>query len=73
MLRHAFLAASLFLVLGSTVSAQTWAEKMFQERTHDFGDVARGAKAEFRYELTNLYEEEVHISSVTSTCGCTTP
>ncbi len=63
----------LLLVLGSTVSAQTWAEKMFQQRTHNFGDVARGAKAEFRYELTNLYEEDVHISSVSSTCGCTSP
>ena len=69
------LASSLFLALAicSTVSAQQWAEKMFEERTHNFGDVARGAKAEFRYELTNLYEEDVHISSVTSSCGCTSP
>jgi len=63
----------LLLALCSTVSAKPWAEKMFQERTHNFGDVARGAKAEFRYELTNLYEEDVHISSVTSSCGCTSP
>ena len=63
----------LLLVLGSSVSAQPWAEKMFRERIHNFGDVARGAKAEFRYELTNLYEEDVHISSVSSSCGCTSP
>lgn len=67
------LSICLFLLVGSTVSAQTWAEKMFQERIHNFGDVARGAKAEFRYELTNLYEEDVHISSVSSSCGCTSP
>lgn len=73
MFRQVTLAASLVLLLGSTVSAQTWAEKMFQDRVHDFGDVARGAKAEFRYELTNLYEEDVHISSISSSCGCTSP
>ena len=67
------LSICLLLLLASSVSAQTWAEKMFQERTHNFGDVARGAKAEFRYELTNLYEEDVHISSVSSSCGCTSP
>ncbi len=73
MFRRVSLAVLILLLLGSTVSAQTWAEKMFQDRTHDFGDVARGAKAEFRYELTNLYEEDVHISSIRSSCGCTSP
>ena len=73
MFREVSFATVLLLMLGSIVSAQTWAEKMFQERVHEFGDVARGAKAEFRYELTNLYEEDVHIVGVTSSCGCTSP
>jgi hypothetical protein len=46
---------------------------MFAVRSHDFGTIARGAKAEFAFELTNLYLEDVHIASVRSTCGCTTP
>lgn len=50
-----------------------WAQKMFQTTSHDFGHVARGAKAEFAFELTNLYEEEVHIAEVRTSCGCTTP
>lgn len=44
---------------------------MFQVTTHDFGSIARGAKAEFEFPLTNLYVEDVHIASVRSSCGCT--
>jgi hypothetical protein len=46
---------------------------MFATRSHDFGHVARGAKAEFAFEIQNLYEEEVHIADVKTSCGCTTP
>ncbi len=73
MFRPVSIATFLLLMLSSIVSAQEWAEKMFQARVHEFGDVARGAKAEYRYELTNLYEEDVHIAGVTSSCGCTSP
>lgn len=55
------------------VEAREWAQKMFQTTSHDFGHVARGAKAEFAFEITNLYEEEVHIAEVRTSCGCTTP
>ena len=57
----------------ATVSAQEWARKMFTKRSHDFGAVARGSKTEFRFELTNLYKEDVHLASVRTSCGCTTP
>ncbi|OHB66154.1 MAG: hypothetical protein A2V70_09565 [Planctomycetes bacterium RBG_13_63_9] len=46
---------------------------MFETTTHDFGSVARGAKAEFEFRLKNTYVEDVHIASVRSSCGCTTP
>ncbi|MDZ7619500.1 MAG: DUF1573 domain-containing protein [Patescibacteria group bacterium] len=46
---------------------------MFKVTEHDFGNVARDAKAEFAFELENLYLEDVHIAHVSSTCGCTTP
>ncbi len=64
----AFLAVGL--VAGS-VSAQQWAEKMFAVRTHDFGAVARDAKAEFEFVLTNPYVEDIHIAGVRTSCGCT--
>lgn len=57
----------------STALGQEWARKMFETTNHDFGLVARGAKTEFRFKLTNLYVEDVHISGVRSSCGCTTP
>lgn len=46
---------------------------MFEETRHDFGTVARGAKAEFRFKLKNIYKEDVHIAGVRSSCGCTLP
>ena len=44
---------------------------MFQATDHDFGTVARGEKAQFRYVLTNPYVEDVHIASVRPSCHCT--
>ena len=57
----------------STLSAKEWAQKMFKETRHDFGQVARGSKTEFAFEITNSYQEDVHIADVTTSCGCTTP
>ncbi len=53
--------------------AQEWAEKMFNTLEHDFGTIARGADTVFRFEITNLYKQTMHISGVRSSCGCTTP
>jgi hypothetical protein len=66
-------AAVAFLASGAVCSGQEWARKMFETTSHDFGAVARGAKVEYRFNLSNLYEEDVHIASVRSSCGCTTP
>ena len=66
--------ALLVLLLGPAgASAKEWAQKMFQTTSHDYGHVARGAKAEFAFEVQNLYEEDVHIADVRTSCGCTTP
>ena len=46
---------------------------MFDATTHDFGVVARGAKVEHRFVLENIYEEDVHVKSLSSSCGCSTP
>ncbi|MEM7785284.1 MAG: DUF1573 domain-containing protein [Planctomycetota bacterium] len=44
---------------------------MFKEYNHDFGKVALGDVPEHRFELQNLYKENIRIQSVTSSCGCT--
>jgi hypothetical protein len=65
--------AILALALAPVAQSKEWAQKMFAATNHDFGHVARGAKAEFAFELQNVYEEDVHIADVRTSCGCTTP
>ena len=55
------------------VKAESWAEKMFDKTTYNFGAVARAAKIEHEFVLTNRYKEDIHIASVRSSCGCTAP
>ncbi len=73
MLRKITLAAALVAATWCPALAQEWATKMFQTTSHDFGSVARAAKAEFEFVLENIYLEDVHIAAVRSSCGCTTP
>jgi Protein of unknown function (DUF1573) len=73
MLRSAAVAIALLTLVPAASSAKEWAQKMFSASSHDFGHVARGAKAEFAFEVQNLYEEDVHIADVRTSCGCTTP
>jgi hypothetical protein len=44
---------------------------MFPVTEHDFGTVARGAKAEFDFTFSNLYLEDAHVESARASCGCT--
>jgi len=79
MLRTTFLSTTFltWALFGTSllghVSAQEWAEKMFNDLDHDFGTVARGADTVFRFEITNLYKQPMHITGVRSSCGCTSP
>jgi hypothetical protein len=63
----------VLLLSAPTAFGQQWAQKMFATTKHDFGTVARGSKADFHFELENVYKEDVHIASVRSSCGCTSP
>ncbi len=73
MLRNVVPALLLAVMCGSPVLGQDWARMMFETTSHDFGSVARGAKAEYEFVLRNIYVEDVHIAGVRSSCGCTTP
>ena len=63
----------LSVAASSPVFAQQWAEKMFNKLEHNFGTVARGSDTVYRFEVTNLYKQDMHITGVRSSCGCTTP
>jgi hypothetical protein len=73
MLRNVAVTLLLITLAPGMGLAKEWAQKMFTAVNHDFGHVARGAKAEFAFEVQNLYEEDVHIADVRTSCGCTTP
>jgi hypothetical protein len=73
-LGRVLLTLGLFVpALAESSSAQSWADKMFKEKSHDFRIVGRGTKSEFHFDFTNLYKEDVHVAAVRSSCGCTTP
>jgi len=68
-----FLSVLALGISTTDVCAKQWARQMFKVTKHDFGNVAKNSLTEFRFDLSNIYMEDVHIASVTSTCGCTTP
>jgi hypothetical protein len=73
MIRSLVVASLFLLAFASPAVAQKWASDMFPVKTHEFGSVARGAKAEYSFEFQNIYKEDIHVASVRASCGCTTP
>ena len=72
-IRTNWVALLLMLSAGSSALGQEWdwAKKMFDHTSHDFGVVARGQKVEHTFTVENMYEEDMLISDVRTTCGCT--
>ncbi len=69
----AAIAALLMFNTGAQAASQSteWALKMFEEKSHDFGVVARGSDVRHRIKITNIYKETVQIADVKTSCGCT--
>jgi hypothetical protein len=72
-MRYRLLIIVAVLSFASQAFAQDWAKKMFAETTHNFGSVARGAEVKYTFVIENSYEEPVRISSVRTSCPCTSP
>jgi hypothetical protein len=74
-----FLAATLWVAavvsttMFSSVASASQLSSMFQMTNHDFGTVARAAKTEHRFYFDNPYSQPIHVRSVRTSCGCTTP
>lgn len=74
MMRNTGLALLVLLsVVARDAAAQSWAEKMFAVKDHNFGTVARGADTVFKFEITNPYKQDMILTGVRSSCGCTSP
>jgi len=71
-IRAAFCCLAVAL-LGDAAHGQEWAKKMFPVTSHNFGTVAKGSKTEYRFEFRNLYQEDLHVVGVRTSCGCTSP
>jgi hypothetical protein len=72
-LRVLGLSLAMLACSAAGVSAQEWAEKMFNKLDHDFRTVARGADTVHKFEVTNLYKQDMVLTGVRSSCGCTSP
>jgi len=66
-------AACGWLAACGAASAQEWATKMFPVTSHNFGTVAKGSKTEYRFVFRNMYQEDLHVVGVRTSCGCTSP
>ena len=45
----------------------------FEKETHDFGDLPEGPQASYSFKFKNDGKEDLLISDVKASCGCTTP
>jgi Protein of unknown function (DUF1573) len=70
-MRSIMMAAMIIVVGGQASAAQV--SNLFRTTNHDFGTVARAAKTEFHFEFVNPYQQPIHVRSVRTSCGCTTP
>lgn len=52
--------------------ADAWVTRMLVTRDHDFGTVASGSTAQYRFAVRNPYSHEIELTRVRSSCGCTT-
>jgi Protein of unknown function (DUF1573) len=62
---------SLALSPAAWAGASDWISQVFPDRSHDFGNVARGSKVRHAFPVVNRSNAEVHIASWRPKCGCT--
>lgn len=68
-----FLCALIAPLAGPTFAQSTADIIANNQRNHDFGDVSKSAKTEYRFTLRNPFKTDMRISGVRASCGCTTP
>jgi hypothetical protein len=63
----------LIIFCGFCLKSQAQAEIKFEETTFDFGEITEGEQATHTFRFTNTGKQELIISNVRASCGCTTP
>ena len=69
-MKKLFVFIALFIA-GLSVQAQAKIE--FKSETIDYGNIAKGSDGVRVFEFTNTGDQELVISQVKSSCGCTVP
>lgn len=67
-------AAAVVLCLAmwsSSAMAGSWADGLFSELRHEFGNIPRGSDQRCAFVLTNTTDVPVRITGMSRTCGCT--
>ncbi|MDX2037477.1 MAG: DUF1573 domain-containing protein [Isosphaeraceae bacterium] len=69
------IALALLTLLGPLTpppaDAQGWLDTVFPERRRDAGTVARGSKIRHAFKVVNTTDQEIHIATWRTKCGCT--
>ncbi|KAA9339369.1 DUF1573 domain-containing protein [Hymenobacter busanensis] len=61
------------LVLTTAFSAAAQGVLNFEQKDHDFSNVAEGTLATYEFKFKNTGDQPVVIANVQASCGCTTP
>jgi len=69
-MKKLFVFIALFI---AGLSAQAQAKIEFKSETIDYGNIAKGSDGVRVFEFTNTGDQELVISQVKSSCGCTVP
>lgn len=74
-MRPYFVAWACVASIATPAWGQSWTQQAISmaERNHDFGTVARAASTEHRFTIRNVLEHDMHLRSIRTSCGCTTP
>jgi hypothetical protein len=59
-------------IYANAAQAQSWADQLFEKRSHDFGYVARNGKYEYGFAIRNTLNRRLHIASATPSCSACT-
>jgi len=65
----------LFALAVSTVTfaQHTGAQLSWDKSNYDFGEVQQGERVEYTFRFSNIGDEPLMITNVTTQCGCTAP
>ena len=66
-----FVFLALLLLSPCAVADESWGAQLFPTKRFNFGRVALQANAEYVFEMENVWEQEVRIVNLHSSCTCT--